>query len=55
MRVLFRVAATLVIAIPVLIALVIVFALEARRSTAAPPETGASHSLQRGTSLGTPR
>jgi hypothetical protein len=54
MRVLFRVAATLVIAIPVLLALMIVFALEARRGTAAPPETGASRSLQRGTSLGSP-
>lgn len=55
MRVLFRVAATLVIAIPVLLALLIVFVLEARRGTAAPPETGASRSLQRGTSLGPPR
>jgi hypothetical protein len=55
MRVLFRVAATLVIAIPVLLALLIVFVLEARRGSPAPPETGASRSVQRGTSLEPPR
>ena len=54
MRVLFRVAAILVIAIPVLLGLLIVFVLEARRGTAAPPETGASRSLQRGPPLGHP-
>jgi len=54
MRALFRVGATLVIAIPVLLGLLIVFVLEARRGTAAPPETGASRSLQRGPPLGHP-
>ena len=52
MRVLFRVAAALVIAIPLLLVLVIVFALAGRRRASLPLESGISHSLGRGARVG---
>jgi hypothetical protein len=46
MRSLVRILGALLLAIPVCLALLIVFALEARRSTP-PVEGGASHSFER--------
>jgi hypothetical protein len=45
MRVLIRVAAALLIAVPLLVVLVIVFALAGRRGTGLPLESGISRSL----------
>jgi hypothetical protein len=47
MRALVRISAALLMAIPVCLALLIVFALEARRTDAPPFEGRASHSLER--------
>jgi hypothetical protein len=52
MRVLLRVAAALLIAVPLLVGLVIVFALAGRRGTSLPLESGVSRSLERGASVG---
>jgi hypothetical protein len=52
MRVLLRVAAALLIAIPVLITLVILFALAGRRGAAPSLESERSRSLERGVSGG---
>ena len=52
MRVLLRVAAALLIAIPLLLVLVIVFALAGRRRASLPLESGISRSLERGASVG---
>jgi hypothetical protein len=52
MRVLLRVAAALLIAVPLLVGLVIVFALAGRRGTSLPLEGGVSRSLERGASVG---
>ena len=52
MRVLLRVAAALLIAVPLLVGLVIVFALAGRRGTSLPLESGISRSLERGASAG---
>ena len=52
MRVLLRVAAALLIAVPLLVVLVIVFALAGRRGTSLPLESGVSRSLERGASVG---
>jgi hypothetical protein len=54
MRVLLRVAAALLIAIPVLITLVILFALAGRRGAAPSLESERSRSLERGVSGGSP-
>jgi len=48
MRALFRVAAALLIAIPILLVLVTVFALAGRRRDSLPLESGMSRSLERG-------
>ena len=52
MRVLFRVAAALLIAVPLFVVLVIVFVLAGRRGAALPLESGISRSLERGASAG---
>jgi hypothetical protein len=52
MRVLFRVAAALLIAIPLLLVVVIVFALAGRRGASLPLESGISRSLERGATVG---
>ena len=52
MRVLLRVAAALLIAVPLLVGLVIVFALAGRRGTSLPLESGVSRSLERGATGG---
>ena len=52
MRVLFRLAVALVIAIPLFLGLVIVFALAGRRRASLPLESGTSHSLERGARVG---
>jgi hypothetical protein len=54
MRVLLRVAAALLIAIPVFLTLVILFALAARRSAAPSLESERSRSLEKGVSGGLP-
>jgi hypothetical protein len=51
MRVLFRVAASLLIAVPLLLVLVIVFVLAGRRGASLPLESGISRPLERGASL----
>ena len=48
MRVLFRVAATLLIAVPLFVVLVIMFALAAKRRASLSLEGGSSRSLERG-------
>ena len=48
MRVLFRVAATLLIAVPLLVVLVVIFALAAKRRASLSLEVGTSRSLERG-------
>jgi hypothetical protein len=53
MRVLFRVAAALLIAIPVLLVLVIVFAVSAKRAGSLPFESVKSGSSEGDTSVGT--
>jgi hypothetical protein len=53
MRVLFRAAITWVVAIPMLLALVVVFMLAGRRAPVS-QEGGDSGSLERGNSLGPP-
>jgi hypothetical protein len=52
MRVLLRVAAALLIAVPLLVVLVMVFALAGRRRASLPLESGISRSLERGASVG---
>jgi len=52
MRVLFRVAAALLIALPILLVLVTVFALAGRRRDSLPLESGMSRSLERGVPVG---
>jgi len=52
MRVLFRVAAALLIAIPILLVLVTVFALAGRRRDSLPLESGMSRPLERGVPVG---
>ena len=52
MGVLLRVAAALLIALPLLVVLVIVFVLAGRRGASLPLESGISHSLERGASEG---
>jgi hypothetical protein len=52
MGVLLRVAAALLIAVPLLIVLVIVFVLAGRRAAPLPLESGISHSLERGATVG---
>jgi hypothetical protein len=52
MRVLLRVAAALLIAVPLLVALVMVFALAGRRRASPPLESGISRSLERGAAVG---
>lgn len=47
MRALLRIAAALLIAVPVLVGLVVVFALAGRRRTSPPPESAVSLSLER--------
>ena len=54
MRVLFRVAATLVIAIPLIVVLVIIYAWPPKRRSLS-PKSGTSHSLERGATVGPPR
>jgi len=58
MRVLFRVAATLLIAVPLFVVLVIIFmitALAPERRGSLSPESGTSRSLERGASVGSSR
>jgi hypothetical protein len=56
MRVLFRVAATLLIAIPLFVVLVIIFALTPKQRASLSLEGGTSRSLERGATGGsTPR
>ena len=52
MRVLLRVAAALLTAIPLFLVVVIVFALAGRRRASLPVEGGISRSLERGASPG---
>jgi hypothetical protein len=52
MRVLFRVATALLIAVPLFVVLVIVFVLAGRRGASLPLESGLSHSLEGGASVG---
>jgi hypothetical protein len=52
MRILLRVAAALLIAIPLFLVLVMVFALAGRRRASLPLESGTSPSLERGASAG---
>lgn len=51
MRVLLRLAAALLIAVPLLVVLVMVFALAGRRRAPLPLESGTSRSLERGASV----
>jgi hypothetical protein len=51
MRVLLRVAAALLIAVPLLVVLVMVFTLAGRRRASPSLESGISHSLERGASI----
>jgi hypothetical protein len=51
MRVLLRVATALLIAVPILVVLLIVFALAASRRASLPLESGISRSLERGASV----
>jgi hypothetical protein len=55
MRVLFRVAAALLIAVPLFAVLVIVFVLAGRRGASLPLESGISRSFERGASVGPSR
>ena len=55
MRVLFRVAATLLIAVPLFVVLVIMFALAATRRASLSLEGGTSRSLERGAPGGSSR
>jgi len=55
MRVLFRVAATLLIAVPLLVVLVVIFAFAAKRRASLSLEGGTSRSLERGASGGSSR
>ena len=55
MRVLFRVAATLLIAVPLFFVLVIIFALAPKRRASLSLEGGASRSLERGATGGSSR
>jgi hypothetical protein len=52
MRVLLRVAAALLVAVPLFVVLVIVFVLAGRRGASLPLESGISRSLERGASVG---
>ena len=52
MRVLLRVAAALLLAIPLLLVVVTVFALAGRRRASLPLESETSRSLERGASVG---
>jgi hypothetical protein len=52
MRVLFRVAAALLIAIPLFLVLATVFALAGRRRASLPLEGGTSRSFERGATVG---
>jgi len=52
MRVLLRVAAALLTAIPLFLVVVIVFALAGRRRASLPVEGGISRSLERGATIG---
>ena len=52
MRVLLRVAAALLFAVPLLVVLAIVFAVAGRRGTSLPVGSGISRSLERGASVG---
>ena len=52
MRVLFRIAAALLIAIPLLVGLVIVFALAGKRDASLPVGSGISSPLERGATVG---
>jgi hypothetical protein len=52
MRILLRVAAALLIAIPLLLVLVMVFALMGRRRVSLPLESETSRSLESGTTVG---
>jgi hypothetical protein len=52
MRVMLRVAAALLIAVPLLVVLVLVFALAGRRRASFPLEGGSSPSLDRGAPVG---
>jgi hypothetical protein len=51
MRVLLRVAAALLLAIPLFLVLVVVFALEGRRRASLPLDSGISRSLESGASV----
>jgi hypothetical protein len=51
MRVLLRVAAALLLAIPLFLVVVTVFALAGRRRASLPLESGTSRSLERGASV----
>jgi hypothetical protein len=55
MRVLFRVAATLLIAVPLLVVLVVIFALAAKRRASLSLEGETSRSLERGAPGGSSR
>ena len=55
MRVLLRVAAALLIAIPLLLVVVTVFALAGRRRASVPLESGISRSFERGATAGPAR
>jgi hypothetical protein len=55
MRVLFRVATTLLIAVPLFVVLVIMFALAAKRRASLSVESGTSRSLERGATGGSSR
>jgi hypothetical protein len=55
MRVLFRVTATLLIAVPLFVVLAIIFALGAKRRASLSLEGGTSHSLERGATGGASR
>jgi hypothetical protein len=52
MRVLLRVAAALLLAIPLFLVVVMVFALAGRRRASLPLESGTSRSLESGASVG---
>jgi len=52
MRLLLRVAAALLIVVPILVVLVMVFALAGRRRASPHLESGTSRSLERGASVG---
>lgn len=54
MSVLLRIAAALLLAIPLLLVLVMIFALAGRRRASLPGGSGTSLSVQRGTSPGVP-